>query len=131
MNARVAERFELVNSLRSATQSGELELHYQPQVDVARGNLVGAEALVRWRHPARGIVSPRDFIPLAEETGMVVPMGLWVLRTACEEAAGWPRELCPRVSVNVSGRQLGEADFADSRLYDPAHVHVLRPKRRA
>jgi diguanylate cyclase (GGDEF)-like protein/PAS domain S-box-containing protein len=108
MSARAFERLTLENSLRNALKRGEFELHYQPQVQAASGRLIGAEALLRWRHPDFGLVSPADFVPLLEETGMIVPVGEWVVRSACEQLAEWRRaghaEL--RVAVNLSARQL-------------------------
>ena len=87
---------------------GEFELHYQPQVDLERGTVAGFEALLRWRHPARGLVSPAEFIPLAEETGMIVPLGEWALGEACAEAAHWPNRIS--IAVNVSPVQFGDVD---------------------
>ncbi len=100
MDARVQARRSLELDLRKAITKGEFELFYQPQVDVRTGNVSGFEALVRWRHPLRGIVAPLDFISLAEETGLIVPLGEWVLRQACVEAATWPPGI--KVAVNLS-----------------------------
>jgi EAL domain-containing protein (putative c-di-GMP-specific phosphodiesterase class I) len=85
----------------------------QPQIQVATGEIVAAEALVRWQHPTRGLISPSEFIPVAEGTGMMGPLGEWVLRSACTAAAGWTELTHTRVAVNVSGRQLDQADFPD------------------
>jgi len=106
MNVRALDRLELEHELRQALVRDELELHYQPQVDMA-GRIVGVEALARWRNPQRGMVSPAHFIPLAEETGLIVPIGEWVLRTACAQvkawqAAGWP---AMTMAINISPRQ--------------------------
>ena len=109
MNARVQARRELELDLRRAIARQEFTLHYQPQVDARRGAYDGAEALVRWHHPERGLVSPADFIPLAEETGLIGQLGEWVLRTACTEALTWPAHLT--VAVNLSPVQ-----FRDGRL---------------
>ena len=98
--ARIATEAEL----RRAIALRQLEVYYQPQVNLGTGQLVGFEALVRWRHPERGLVPPGEFIPLAEEIGYIVPLGEWVLRAACREAAGWDGELT--VAVNVSALQL-------------------------
>jgi len=83
---------------------GELALDYQPQLNLGSGRITGFEALPRWHHPDRGLVSPADFIPLAEEMGLIVPIGEWVIRTACREAAGWPQPLS--VAINISVAQL-------------------------
>ena len=96
-------RRNLERDMRKALVSGEFELHYQPFVDVKSGEIQGCEALLRWHHPERGLVMPADFIPLAEETGLIVPIGEWVLRTACAEAAKWPVNL--RIAVNLSPAQ--------------------------
>ncbi|MFT3813139.1 MAG: EAL domain-containing protein [Acidovorax sp.] len=115
MQAAAAARAGLEADLRTALAQGDFVLHYQPQVDHA-GRAVGVEALVRWRHPQRGMVSPADFIPLAEDTGLILPLGRWVLRTACELLAQWredPRLAHLSVAVNVSSRQFHNADFAD------------------
>jgi diguanylate cyclase (GGDEF)-like protein len=104
MDRAMQERRDLERDMRSALINGGFELHYQPIVDVARGEICGCEALLRWHHPARGLVLPADFISLAEETGIIVPLGEWVIRTACREAAKWPSDL--RVAVNLSPAQL-------------------------
>jgi EAL domain-containing protein (putative c-di-GMP-specific phosphodiesterase class I) len=115
MHADVLERLELEADLRRALTEPDLELRvvYQPIVALERERPVGYEALVRWAHPTRGVMTPGQFIPLAEATGLVVPLGRWVLRTACNHAAQWPQRDgdAPYVSVNVSGRQLDDADL--------------------
>jgi diguanylate cyclase (GGDEF)-like protein/PAS domain S-box-containing protein len=113
MDARVAERMALESHLRRALERDELLLHYQPQVDLESNLICGAEALARWRHPELGMVSPARFIPLAEETGLIVPIGDWVLRTACVQASAWKRMgLGPvRISVNISARQFRQPDL--------------------
>jgi diguanylate cyclase (GGDEF)-like protein/PAS domain S-box-containing protein len=115
MNARTRERLLLENGLRQAVEKQQLVLYYQPKVDLSSGQLTGVEALLRWRHPDLGMVSPADFIPLAEETGLIVPIGEWVLRTACEQAQVWTQSGLPplRVAVNISGRQFRQTDFVD------------------
>ncbi len=101
------ERLEVAIQLKHALQRGELVLHYQPQVEIASGRIIGVEALVRWQHPMRGLVPPMQFIPLAEETGLIEPIGEWVIRTACAQAAAWQRGGMPalRMGINISARQ--------------------------
>ena len=104
MDARARARNGLRDDLRRALMLEQFELHYQPQTSLGAARLVGFEALVRWRHPERGLMPPDQFIPLAEEMGLIVPLGEWVLRAACREAASWPAPLS--VAVNVSAKQL-------------------------
>jgi EAL domain-containing protein (putative c-di-GMP-specific phosphodiesterase class I) len=111
MNARAYERRELERDLRLALTQGEFELQYQPFIDLERMQICGAEALIRWRHPARGLVSPDRFIPIAEETGLIVDIGTWAMHEACAEAARWPRGM--KVAVNLSPVQ-----FTNSRLVE-------------
>jgi diguanylate cyclase (GGDEF)-like protein/PAS domain S-box-containing protein len=118
MQAVATERASLEKDLREALQKQQLLLFYQPQVD-AVGAVIGAEALVRWQHPQRGFVSPAEFIPLAEETGLILPLGLWVLETACAQLAIWAAQPGLErftVSVNVSARQFGQPNFVDQVL---------------
>jgi diguanylate cyclase (GGDEF)-like protein len=106
MNAFARERLELESGLRTALAQREFELHYQPKVDVATGRIESAEALIRWRHPKRGLIPPGGFIPLAEETGFIVQLGEWVLYEACRQARAWQSEgLHLRMAVNLSARQ--------------------------
>jgi diguanylate cyclase (GGDEF)-like protein len=114
MDARAAERLSLENDLRGAIERNELFLHYQPRVDLKSGRIHGAEALVRWQHPQRGLISPASFIPLAEETGLILPIGEWVLRSACLQSRAWQRAgLEPlAVSVNISAPQFRQAGLA-------------------
>jgi predicted signal transduction protein with EAL and GGDEF domain len=93
-------RRELESDLRAALVEGGFQIHYQPLLDLRSEQVTGCEALLRWRHPVRGMVSPADFIPVAEETGLIEEIGQWVLRTACAEAASWPAHV--RVAINVS-----------------------------
>jgi diguanylate cyclase (GGDEF)-like protein len=111
MDRRMQERRRLELDLRKALAMRELELHYQPQISVETGRLTGFEALLRWQHPERGLVPPSEFVPLAEETGLIVRIGEWVLRAACREAARWPGELS--LAVNLSPVQ-----FKSQRLLD-------------
>lgn len=108
MNAQGSERLMLESALRRAVERGELELHYQPKMDLRTRRIVSVEALMRWRHPAKGMTSPAEFIPIAEETGLIVPMGKWALETACRDALDWKKRGLPPVqmSVNLSARQL-------------------------
>ena len=116
MSTFFPERLMLENDLRRALDRREFELHYQPKVEVAGGNIVGMEALVRWRHPKRGIVSPDQFIPLAEETGLIVLIGNWVMQEACRQNKAWQDAGMPalRVAVNISGVQFRQTDLLDS-----------------
>ena len=115
MNAQGPERLMLESALRRAMERGELALHYQPKMDLRTQRIVGVEALMRWRHPELGPISPVQFIPIAEETGLIVPMGMWALQTACADARDWQRRGLPAVqmSVNLSVRQLGSPTLID------------------
>jgi diguanylate cyclase (GGDEF)-like protein/PAS domain S-box-containing protein len=114
MGIQALERMELEGALRVALERNELELHYQPQVDRDRGRIVGVEALIRWRHPELGMVPPARFIPMAEEIGLIIPIGEWVLRTACAQAAAWHAAGCTALSVavNMSAKQFQQQDVA-------------------
>jgi len=104
MDTRARARHALLGDLRRALALQQFEVHYQPQTNLLTRQLVGFEALVRWRHPEQGLIPPDRFIPLAEEMGLIVGIGEWVLRTACADAMSWPGELA--VAVNVSAKQL-------------------------
>lgn len=112
---RALERLQLEQGLRHAIERQELELQWQPVMDMHSGRMIGAEALLRWTHPVSGRISPERFIPLAEETGLILPLGNWVLEQACRHAAQWREQgLDPgRIAVNVSAAQLQQGDFAD------------------
>ena len=115
MRAQTLERAALEHGLRRALERDELVLHYQPLVDLTSGRVVGMEALLRWQHPERGLVPPLSFIPLAEETGLILPIGRWVLETACAQVRDWQRRIPAAsglvVSVNLSARQFAQADL--------------------
>jgi diguanylate cyclase (GGDEF)-like protein/PAS domain S-box-containing protein len=116
MNEQSRERLQLEAELRHALERDEFVLHYQPQVDLRTGHVVGMEVLVRWNHPELGMVPPTQFIGLAEETGLIVPIGAWVLRTACAQNKAWQDAGLGRlrVAVNLSGRQFAKQDLAQS-----------------
>lgn len=113
MNVRARERLLLETELHHALERGELVLAYQPQADIDTGCLTGAEALIRWRHPERGLVPPNDFIPLAEETGLILPIGEWVIGEACRQIRAWMDDGLPLipVAVNLSARQFHQPDL--------------------
>jgi diguanylate cyclase (GGDEF)-like protein/PAS domain S-box-containing protein len=120
MHLAVIRRQELRTELESAISRGDFVLHYQPFVDLRNGRLTGLEALVRWRHPERGLIEPAEFIPAAEETGLIVPLGAWVAGEACRQMAEWDRDKAlagnghnPLISVNVSTRQLADPGLVD------------------
>jgi len=116
MNAATRNDFLLESNLRKAVKRGEFTLHYQPQMDLASGCIVGAEALIRWESPELGMVMPLEFIPLAEQTGLIFPIGDWVLRTACAQAQNWRDAGLPplRMAVNVSARQFSKKGFTQT-----------------
>ncbi|HZJ49809.1 MAG TPA: EAL domain-containing protein [Actinomycetota bacterium] len=115
MNVRAVERQFLEQSLRRALERQEFALHYQPKVNLRTGEVTGAEALIRWTHPSRGSVSPAEFIPVAEDCGLILPIGNWVLREACKQAQAWVNEGLPltNMAVNISAMEFRDADFLE------------------
>jgi len=109
LEAETRERQELEDDMRRGIARGEFELHYQTVVDLAAEEWCGAEALVRWRHPERGLIYPNQFIPVAEDSGLIIPLGAFILRRACADAVGWPRPI--KVAVNISPAQFQQSDL--------------------
>lgn len=128
MNSRINLLFSMEKDLRLALERGEFDLHFQPQMDMISGMLCGAEALIRWRHPEKGMISPVDFIPIAEETGQINAIGEWVLRTVCAKISAWREQgLCPfPVAVNLSLHQLLQPDLAQL-ISSIVREHALDP----
>ncbi len=126
MNETLQARIRLEHDLRLAMERQEFVLHYQPQVDLLTGRIAGVEALLRWEHPIRGCVSPADFIPLAEETGIIIPLGAWVLRQACRDAATWPGDV--PVAANLSPVQFRGNDLVPT-VMDALAASGLAPGR--
>lgn len=132
MNERALEKLQLENGLRRALERNEFLLHYQPKADLTSGSISGFEALLRWQHPERGLVSPMEFIPVLEDTGLIVPVGEWVLKTVCEQISSWKEQgIRPvPVSVNVSARQFREENLdafircVDQTSVDPSLIKL-------
>jgi diguanylate cyclase (GGDEF)-like protein/PAS domain S-box-containing protein len=133
MNERALERLHMEGDLRAALEQDQFELHYQPQVDLRSGKIIGVEALIRWNHPEHGMIAPSRFIALAEETGLIVPIGAWVIRTACAQNKAWQRagHASLKVAVNLSARQFTQHDLveliafalAETKL-DPQYLEI-------
>lgn len=118
IQANIVNKTKLAEDLRIAIEQDQFELYYQPQID-RKGEISGAEALIRWNHPERGMVSPLDFIPLAEETGLIIELGNWVLETGCKQLVSWSKDaktVGQHLSINVSARQFQQADFVEQVL---------------
>ncbi len=126
LDAQVRTRRQMEIDLRQALSGGQFDIHYQPLVDLATDTVAGCEALLRWRHPERGMISPAEFIPVAEETGLINEIGEWVLKRACAEAAGWPQHV--RLAVNVSPAQFGSKTLA-LRVASALEASGLAPDR--
>ena len=116
MHAATVETLWMENDLREALHKEQFVLHYQPQVDLSTGKIIGAEALIRWRHPQRGLISPAKFIPLAEERGLMLSLGSWILHSACHQIKRWQNSGLPvvPVAVNLSGIQCREASLTNT-----------------
>ncbi|MCK9988626.1 MAG: hypothetical protein AzoDbin1_05098 [Azoarcus sp.] len=129
MSRNHSERVDLDNELRIAIESGQLTLHYQPQVDIRRGRVTGVEALVRWEHPERGLLGPNTFIPLAEEGGLIFAISDWVLNEACRQQASWIKRgiVDLKVAVNISPLEFTRADIVE-RILQPIRTHQLPPE---
>jgi EAL domain-containing protein (putative c-di-GMP-specific phosphodiesterase class I) len=128
MRAQVLTRMRTENELHRAIADGELRVHYQPIIDLRSGRPVATEALVRWEHPTRGIIQPADFIPVAEETGLIVGLGRWVLEVACAQGAAWQKRYDSdlQMFVNASGRQVASPQFP-REVRDIAARSGMRP----
>jgi diguanylate cyclase (GGDEF)-like protein len=133
MNTLITERMAMVKNLKLALERNEFVLHYQPQVDLSINQLVGVEALLRWQHPEMGLMQPNNFIPLLEETGLIIPVGEWILHTACQQSCIWLDAGLPRIriSVNLSAKQFRQLQLAntvkktlDETGMDPGHLHL-------
>lgn len=133
MNVRAIERQAIEEGLRGAVERREFALHYQPKIDLRTGAVAGAEALVRWSHPTRGNVPPTQFISIAEDTGLILPIGAWVLREACAQAQAWVAAGLPAtvMAVNVSGMEFRNDDFVDGLFaildetgFDPSFLEL-------
>jgi EAL domain-containing protein (putative c-di-GMP-specific phosphodiesterase class I) len=133
LNQAISERLELENSLRHALERNEFRVYYQPRIEVASGRIVGAEALIRWDCPGKGIIPPDSFISIAEETGLIIPIGQWILQEACRQNSAWQRAGLPPISVSVNlspiqfrhaGLVESVADALDRAQLDPACLEL-------
>ena len=129
MDQRIRNRLNLENSLREALDEQDFFLHYQPQVDIASGRIIGAEALLRFRHPVQGLISPDRLIPIAEDSGLIVPMGEWILEEACRQLSLWQDKGLVELTmaVNLSAVQVFQENFA-TRAKDILETHKINPK---
>ena len=118
MNVRAVERQSIEESLRRALERQEFTLHYQPKISLRTGRITGAEALLRWTHPTRGLVPPGQFIPVAEDCGLILPIGRWVLREACRQARAWLESGLPQITeaVNISAIEFRDEHFLKAHL---------------
>jgi diguanylate cyclase (GGDEF)-like protein len=126
MNAKVKARRRLEVDLRAAIAGQQFEMYYQPVISVSSNEIIAFEALIRWRHPGRGMISPGEFIPVAEETGLIIPLGEWILRQVCADALSWPRNI--RVAINLSPVQFRSPDLVETVFSALANTH-LEPGR--
>jgi diguanylate cyclase len=127
MDTDAQQNFDMVRDLRQAMTNNELELYFQPKIDAKSGKVTAAEALIRWQHPARGMVMPGEFIPLAERTGLIGPLGNWVIEAACKQARAWrDKGLRMRVAINLSAYQMRQDDIVD-RIADALKRHRVHP----
>jgi diguanylate cyclase (GGDEF)-like protein len=129
MNISTLERLDLENNLRKALDQNEFILHYQPLLDIKSGQIIGVEALVRWIHPEKGMIYPLEFIPTAEETGLIMPLGEWVLSTACKQNKSWQEAGLPpvRVTINISSVQFSQKNFIET-VRNVLHESGLSPQ---
>ena len=127
MDADVQHNFDMLRELRQALTNDELELYFQPKIDVRSGKVTAAEALIRWQHPTRGLVMPDAFLPLAERSGLIGPLGDWVIEAACKQARAWrDKGLRMRVAINLSAHQMRQDDIVD-RIAHTLEAHRIHP----
>ena len=135
MGTATQEKVRLESDMHTALEQKQFQLHYQPKVNTASGVMHGAEALLRWTHPVQGVISPATFIPIAEECGLIGPLGAWVVREACRQARAWQLEGLPplRVAVNLSASQFRQGDIVAMirDALDSAGLDAALPRGRA